>query len=91
MIEPSQRKEAPMCAWKGTRPKPVTDRDKRVLKLLQKQGAMTRNDIAEQLKLSRSLTYLSLDRLRTAGQAKRCFSEESKYTLWTAEVDVPCP
>jgi predicted HTH transcriptional regulator len=80
-----------IMAWKGTRPPAVTARDESVFALLKEQGAKTRNQIADALNIPRSLTYLSLDRLRTAGRAKRCFSEENSYTLWSVEVEEPCP
>lgn len=78
-------------AWKGTRPPAVAARDESVFTLLKEQGSMTRNQIADTLNLSRSLIYLSLDRLRTSGRAKRCFSEANSYTLWSVEVEEPCP
>lgn len=80
-----------MCAWKGTRPPNVVERDKAVSDLLRERGPMTRNAIVEELGFSKQLTYLSLDRLRKAGQAKRCFSEESNYPLWSVAVTEPCP
>jgi predicted ArsR family transcriptional regulator len=79
-----------MCAWKGTRPQSVQDRDTAILNHLKQHGAKTRNDLAQELDITPSLAYLSLDRLRKNGLAKRCFSEKSSYTLWTAEVEVPC-
>lgn len=85
-----------MCAWKGTRPPAVTERDERVFKYLETHGPSSRNVIAEALGQSRSLTYLSLDRLRRGipdgkPRAKRCVSPDSNELLWTAEVDTPCP
>jgi predicted transcriptional regulator len=78
-------------AWKGTRPPAVTERDERVCNYLQEHGSSSRNTIAEALSLSRSLTYLSLFRLREAGRAKRCVSETTNELMWTAETDRPCP
>jgi len=52
---------------------------------------MSRNDIADELGLSRSLTYLSLDRLRKSRRAKRCMAEDSNDLLWTVAVEEPCP
>lgn len=80
-----------MCAWKGTRPPGVVERDAAVHALLTENGPMSRNDIAERLGYSKTLTYLSLDRLRSAGRAKRCFSEKSSHTLWSVAVTEPCP
>lgn len=86
-------------AWKGTRPEPVRNRDRQVLDYLRKNGMSSRNKIASPpqpdgtggLGLSQSLTYLSLYRLREAGQVKRCVSETTNELLWTAETDAPCP
>lgn len=78
-------------AWKGTRPEPVRARDEQVLRYLQDHGMSSRNTIADELGLSRSLTYLSLYRLREAGKAKRCVSPTTNDLLWTAETDAPCP
>lgn len=78
-------------AWKGTRPPAVTDRDERVFNYLKEHGSSSRNTIAEALGLPTSLTYLSLYRLREAGQAKRCVSETTNELMWTAETDKPCP
>lgn len=77
-------------AWKGTRPQGVVDRDDEVLEYLKEHGPAARNDVAEALGLSRSLTYLSLDRLRARRQAKRCL-DEAGHQLWTSKVDKPCP
>jgi predicted transcriptional regulator len=78
-------------AWKGTRPPAVTDRDERVYNYLQEHGSSSRNTIADALSLPRSLTYLSLYRLRDAGRAKRCVSEQTNELMWTVETDRPCP
>lgn len=78
-------------AWKGTRPPAVTNRDEQIYDYLKEHGPMSRNDLSDQLGISRSLTYLSLDRLRSAGRAKRCLTEQSSYTMWTVNVEKPCP
>ncbi len=78
-------------AWKGTRPPAVTARDNAVEDYLREHGPMSRNDIADELGLSRSLTYLSLDRLRKSRRAKRCMAEDSNDLLWTVAVEEPCP
>jgi len=80
-----------MCAWKGTRPEPVRSRDEQVHAYLVQNGMASRNKIAEDLGLSRSLTYLSLYRLRESGKAKRCVAADTNDLLWTAETDRPCP
>jgi len=78
-------------AWKGTRPEPVRKRDQDVLQYLLDHGMSSRNRIAESLDLSRSLVYLSLYRLREAGQVKRCVAQDLNELLWTAAVEEPCP
>jgi len=78
-------------AWKGTRPPAVTERDEAVHQYLEEHGMCSRNAVADALGLSRSLTYLSLDRLRKAGRAKRCVADQSNELLWTTSVETPCP
>lgn len=78
-------------AWKGTRPPAVTERDEKVFNYLEENGSSSRNAIADHLGLTRSLTYLSLYRLRDAGRVKRCVSETTNELMWTAETDRPCP
>jgi hypothetical protein len=78
-------------AWKGTRPEPVRRRDQDVLQYLTDHGPSSRNTIADELGLSRSLTYLSLYRLREGRKAKRCVSTTTNDLLWTAAVEEPCP
>lgn len=78
-------------AWKGTRPDAVKARDEAVHAYLKEHGMSSRNTIADALGLSRSLTYLSLYRLREANKAKRCVAQDTDDLLWTAETDVPCP
>jgi hypothetical protein len=89
-------------AWKGTRPPVVTGRDNRIEAYLKEHGPSSRNQIASPpamvdgkntggLGISKSLTYLSLDRLRKAGKVKRCMSEDSNELLWTTETEKPCP
>jgi hypothetical protein len=78
-------------AWKGTRPPAVTGRDELVHNYLTEHGSSSRNTVADALGLSRSLTYLSLYRLREAGRAKRCVAEATNDLLWTAAVEEPCP
>jgi len=80
-------------AWKGTRPPAVTNRDEHVYQYLKENGSKSRNEIADALGISRSLTYLSLDRLRRSNppRAKRCLTEASSYTLWSVAVNEPCP
>jgi len=74
------------------RPRPTEniDRDNMIEEILRKQGAMTRNALADQIKLSYSLTYLALDRLRKQGRVRRCLQDKG-LTVWTTEVENPCP
>jgi len=88
-----------MCAWKGTRPPAVTSGDELVFKYVEANGPVSRNAISAPpnpdgtggLGLPKSLIYLSLDRLRKAGRAKRCVSPDSNELLWSTAVDAPCP
>jgi len=90
MVKPSEEQE-PLMAWKGTRPPAVTARDNAVENYLTQHGMASRNEIAEALGLTRSLTYLSLYRLREARRAKRCVAADTNDLLWTAAVEEPCP
>ena len=69
------------------RPAETIARDEQILALLKANPAgMTRNDIAEEMGLNTSRAYLSLDRLRRQGLAKKSQPEGSaadKDTLWT--------
>lgn len=78
-------------AWKGTRPPGVVERDEAVFAYLKEHGMSSRNAISEALGFSHSLTYLSLDRLRKAGKAKRCVAEKTNELLWTTQTEAPCP
>lgn len=72
------------------RPDETIERDEKVLKLLQEQGAQTRNDIAEALGMGTTIAYLSLDRLRRQGKVRKCAGTGAS-TLWTSEATSPCP
>lgn len=54
------------------RPQETIDRDIRILKHLRSEGARTRNQLAEDLGLSKTKTYLALDRLRRQGLVRTC-------------------
>lgn len=77
---------------KRGRPRPTEniERDNRIEKILQEEGPMTRNDLADLIRLSYSLTYLALDRLRKQGRVRRCLQDRG-LTVWTTEVETPCP
>lgn len=74
------------------RPRPADsiERDDRILGFLTEAGPQTRNQIAEMLGVSRSLTYLALDRLRQQGTVKRCLRGDGS-SVWSADVKEPCP
>lgn len=72
------------------RPDDSIKRDKRIRALLDSQGPMTRNDIADTLAISRSLAYLALDRLRADKLVKRCLRADGT-SVWTTKVTEPCP
>ena len=70
------------------RPAETIRRDETILQLLRDNPTgLMRNDIAEMMNLNKSRTYLSLDRLRRQGLAKKVSPEGSnadKDTLWVA-------
>lgn len=70
------------------RPAETIRRDETILQLLRDNpDGLLRNDIAEMMGLNKSKTYLSLDRLRRRGLAKKISPETSqadKDTLWVA-------
>jgi len=70
------------------RPAETIRRDETILAMLQDNpDGLTRNDIAEEMGLNKSRTYLSLDRLRRDGKAQKISPEGSqadKDTLWVA-------
>lgn len=80
---------APQRPQRGRpRPAETIERDRKILALLQASpDGMQRNDIAEEMGLNKSVTYLSLDRLRRQGLAEKISPEDSqadKDTLWVA-------
>jgi hypothetical protein len=71
------------------RPAETIERDRKILALLQAAtpDGLARNDIAQQMGLNKSVTYLSLDRLRRQGLAEKITPEGSqadKDALWVA-------
>lgn len=70
------------------RPAETIRRDETILAMLRDNpNGLMRNDIAERMKLNKSKTYLSLDRLRRQGLAAKVSPETSqadKDTLWVA-------
>lgn len=73
------------------RPQEAIDRDRAVLRLLKDEGPLTRNQIAERLTAEKVKVYLSLNRLRSAGQVRTCASGAPGQVLWSAKADQPCP
>jgi hypothetical protein len=74
------------------RPRPAENiaRDDMIYKMLNRSGPKTRNDLAEELGLSVSLTYLALSRLRGQGRVKRCLQDDGS-SVWSTETERPCP
>jgi hypothetical protein len=70
------------------RPAETIERDQKILALLKDHpDGLPRNGIAEAMGLNKSVTYLSLDRLRRQGKAQKISPEGSqadKDTLWVA-------
>ena len=74
------------------RPRENVERDDQIEQILQRQGPMTRNALADQMELSHSLTYLALVRLRNQRRVRRCTPEGTGMDdVWTTEVEAPCP
>lgn len=72
------------------RPPENIERDEQVYSLLKRQGPLTRNEVAERLGLTVSLTYLALDRLRRDGRIRRCLKADSS-SVWSIGTEQPCP
>jgi predicted ArsR family transcriptional regulator len=73
------------------RPQETIDRDQAILAYLTEHGPTTRNAVAEALGLSKTVAYLSLDRLRREGRTRLCGPAGGPDAVWTTEVDQPCP
>lgn len=74
------------------RPPETIERDRRILALLNENGALTRNDLAELLGEEKVKVYLSLTRLRNDGRVRTCAANGQRgYMLWSTAVDRPCP
>lgn len=54
------------------RPQETIERDFKILEYLKSSGPKTRNQLAEDLDLSKTKTYLALDRLRRQGLVRTC-------------------
>lgn len=67
-------------------------RDKAIVDLLKRNGPMTRNAIAAQLGLTKSLTSIAINRLKDENPPKvrRCVDADGE-NVWTTNVKDPCP
>lgn len=72
------------------RPQETVIRDNRVRQYLALHGPHSRNQLAAALGYEKSHVYLSLSRLRAAGQVRTC-GGNGEDTVWTTEVSKPCP
>lgn len=73
------------------RPQETIARDRAILEHLNEHGPTSRNAVAEALGLSKTVAYLSLDRLRRAGLTRLCGPAGGPDAVWTTEVAEPCP
>lgn len=73
------------------RPEATVKRDERILAYLDKNGPQTRNALAEKLRLSKTITYLALDRLRHKGQVRICAHQGGPGVLWSSDMEGSCP
>lgn len=71
------------------RPQETLERDTAVLELLRQRGNLTRNEVAGALGITTTLAYLALSRLARAKKVKRCLVDNE--SVWTCDVDKPCP
>lgn len=76
------------------RPAETVERDRRILAYLAKGGPdggpKSRNQIAEDLGLDKTIVYLSLARLRRKDLVCTCSDTAGPGTLWSADVN-QCP
>lgn len=73
------------------RPPETVERDAAILTYLETHGPQSRNALAEGLGLDKTITYLALDRLRRSGRVRTCADTAGPATLWSSEVNAPCP
>lgn len=73
------------------RPQATIERDERILSYLTTGGPKSRNALAEELGLDKTITYLALSRLREQGKVRTCADTAGPSTLWSSEVGSPCP
>lgn len=73
------------------RPQATIERDERIVKFLDDNGAQSRNALADALGLDKTIVYLALSRLREQGRVRTCAQTAGPSTLWSSEVNAPCP
>lgn len=73
------------------RPQETIERDERILSYLKTSGPKSRNQLSEELGLDKTITYLSLDRLRRDGKVRTCADTAGPSTLWSSDMEAPCP
>lgn len=73
------------------RPQATIERDEALLAHLKLNGPLSRNQLAESFGLDKTITYLALDRLRRAGLVRTCAETAGPSTLWSSDVEEPCP
>lgn len=80
-----------MESRKGRPRSPETiERDQQILAILNREGPLTRNDLATRLGISRSLTSIAINRLKDSGHVRRCVGDDGS-NVWTTAVEEPCP
>lgn len=76
---------------KGRPRSPETiERDRLIVDILNREGPLTRNDLANRLGISRSLTSIAINRLKDSGAVRRCVGDDGA-NVWTTAVEEPCP
>ncbi|MDJ1137939.1 helix-turn-helix domain-containing protein [Streptomyces iconiensis] len=70
------------------RPSETISRDDRIYTLLA-DGPLSRNELAAATGLEKSIVYLALARLRTAGRIRQCVRDG--VIVWAHADGTPCP
>lgn len=73
------------------RPPHTIERDGKILAALKENGPQSRNALCEALGLDKTIAYLALDRLRRQGLVRTCADTAGPATLWSSDVEAPCP
>lgn len=66
------------------------ERDRKIMQILRAEGPLSRNDLADRMKLTRSLTSIAINRLKAKNKIRRCVGEDGE-NVWTTDVSEPCP